>query len=420
MTSDGMEPGRRAARIILGVSVLLLAACGGHTGPAFVARDSSGVRIAENRAPAWQAGAGWTLTPQPTLQVGSLDGPPELQLDGVVDALRLANGRIAVADGGSAEVRFYGPDGGFLRRAGGEGDGPGEFRLLSDIGRAAGDSVWAYDYSLHRFTILPVDGGTPRVVVLRTDLPTLVPVGRLDGGGWIMAEGWAVSRLAGGAGAGGAPEPPREGLRRDPVAYVRIGPDGVLQDTLGMFPGRELELRIDAGAGRMMMLHVPFAHASSHAMRGDRVFIGDENTFDVGEYRPDGRLVGRIRIPDLDLTLTDADVEAALQKELAAMPEPARPGVRALWRSYWMPPAKPAYSSLIVDAEGDLWVGDYARRPATAERWRVFDPEGRWLGMVAVPPDFRITWIDQAGVLGVARDSLDVEHVSLYGLNRSE
>lgn len=415
---------RRAIALGLAVSLMPLAACGSGTRPAFAVRDSAGVRIAESQAPAWPAGGGWTLSSEPALRIGALGGPPELQLDEVASALRLPDGRVVVADGGSGEVRVFGPDGRFLRREGGEGEGPGEFRLISDMGPAAGDSVWVYDYSLHRFTILSANGGTPRVVALRVDLPTLAAVGRTADGGWIMAESWAANRLAGGVpGAGrdgGAQAPPREGLRRDPVAYVRIGPDGALRDTLGMFPGRELELHIDASAGRMMMIHVPFAHASSHAMRDDRLYIGDQDTYQVGEYRPDGRLVSLIRIPDLDLTLRDADVDAALRKALAAAPEQARPGIRALWSSYAMPATKPAYSRLVVDAAGDLWIGEYARRPATARQWRVFDPEGRWLGVVTVPPDFRITWIDEAGVLGVVRDSLDVERVSLYRLNREE
>ncbi|MEJ2217098.1 MAG: hypothetical protein P8099_10835 [Gemmatimonadota bacterium] len=406
-----------AVPAVLTAAMLALTGCGRPVGPAFAVRDSAGVHIAESRAPAWSEGESWRLASAPAVRIGSLNGPPELQFDGVVEALRLADGRIVVADGGSGEVRFYGPDGAFLRRVGGEGDGPGEFRLMSGMGPAAGDSVWVYDYSLRRFTIVPADGGTPRVVALRVDLPTLVAVGRTSDGDWVMGESWAASRLAGGA---GTREAPHEGLRRDPVAYIRVGPDGTLRDTLGMFPGRELELRIDPDAGRMMMINVPFARVSSHAMRGDRVFIGDQSTFQVGEYRPDGRVVALIRIPGMDLTLTDADVAKALQNALAGIPERARPGIRALWRSYSMPPTKPAYSRLLVDADGDLWVAASARRPATAERWRVFDAGGRWLGVVAVPPRFRITWIDDAGVLGVERDSLDVERVSLYGLSRGD
>lgn len=401
--------------------LMALGACGGRTGPAFVVRDSAGVRIAESRAPTWAADGAWMLARRPAMSIGSLGGPQEYQLDNVAGALRLADGRIVVADGGSGQVRFFGPDGGFLRRAGGEGDGPGEFRMISDMGPAAGDSVWVYDYSLRRFTILPADEGTPRIVAVRTDLPALVAVGRAADGGWVMAESWAANRLAGGgSGAGGSRQPPREGLRRDSVAYVHVGPDGTIRDTLGMFPGRELELRIDASAGRMMMITVPFARTSSHAMRGGRLFIGDQTTFQVGQYASDGHVVRLIRIPDVDLTLTDADVEKALRTALEGIPEQARPGIRALWRSYSMPATKPAYSRLLVDADGDLWVSAYARRPATAEHWRVFDPDGRWLGDINVPNHFRITWIDDAGVLGVARDSLDVEHVSLYPLNRPE
>ena len=41
---------------------------------------------------------------------------------------QLSDGRVAVLDGESCELRFFGPDGVFLNRAGGMGEGPGEFR----------------------------------------------------------------------------------------------------------------------------------------------------------------------------------------------------------------------------------------------------------------------------------------------------
>ncbi len=44
----------------------------------------------------------------------------------------------------------------------------------------------------------------------------------------------------------------------------------------------------------------------------------------------------------------------------------------------------PAYRSLEIDHEGNIWVEDY-RRTAEDEWYQVFSAEGVWLGEVRVP-----------------------------------
>src|SRR5690606_1239133 len=90
-----------------------------------VIRDSAGVRIVENG----DAGAACHLAAEPMLELGVLEGAPEYQLHGVVHAIRLPDGEVAIANAGSREVRLYDQNGRFLRAFGREGDGPGEFRI---------------------------------------------------------------------------------------------------------------------------------------------------------------------------------------------------------------------------------------------------------------------------------------------------
>jgi hypothetical protein len=76
-----------------------LAACGGDAraaGPAV--RDSAGVRIVENGAPAWKEGEGWRLAAEPALDIGMVDGPPQYQFGDVAGVVRLGDGTVVVAD----------------------------------------------------------------------------------------------------------------------------------------------------------------------------------------------------------------------------------------------------------------------------------------------------------------------------------
>jgi hypothetical protein len=193
---------------------------------------------------------------------------------------------------------------------------------------------------------------------------------------------------------------------------------GDAMDTLGVFPGREVVLRSEDG--RAVMSSPLFAHSTSAALISGSVFIGDQNRFEIGEYAPSGQLLRILRIPSVSLDLTEDDVERALADELAARPE----GERAMWRSHLegmaVPATRPAYSRLLGDPEGNIWVGAYARDPGDVTSWTVFDASGAWLGTVEMPDRFRALEIGSSWVLGTWRDDLDVEHVRLYELHKPE
>src|SRR4051812_47765874 len=123
----------RSAIVAL-LSASLFAACG-HSGEraAFVARDSSGVAIVENARPAWKPGEGWRLSDAPVLSLGVAEGTQEQEFERITDVLRLPDGRLAVANDGSAELRYFAADGHFLGAAGRQGDGPGEFRSVGRL-----------------------------------------------------------------------------------------------------------------------------------------------------------------------------------------------------------------------------------------------------------------------------------------------
>ena len=147
------------------IALVILAACGDNVSrpDTAVVRDSAGVRIVENSRPLWQPGEEWRLSPDPVVDIGGGD-MEEDQLFRVVGALRLSDDRVIVANGGTNEIRFYGPGGAFLSASGGEGEGPGEFRGLDAIRRLRGDSLFARDGRLYRGSVFDGQGRFIRAV----------------------------------------------------------------------------------------------------------------------------------------------------------------------------------------------------------------------------------------------------------------
>jgi hypothetical protein len=398
---------RRMTAGTLARLTLLLAACGGNdANDSVVTRDSSGVTIVESQGPAWAEAAGWHLSSQPTLEIGQTDGPPEYQFHRVEGALLLEDGRVVVADAGSGEIRFYGRDGTFQKSTGRRGQAPGEYQVITSLGYGPADSIWVFDYGLRRFTVLTHDGEPTRTLTVGGSLSAVNAVGRLSDGWFVVKEGWSS----------GLHSENRQGLAREPVAVVRISPDGSALDTIATVAGREVFLSSEDG--RAVMSAPLFGRNSSAVVRDDRVFIGDQEMLEVMLYEADGRLDQIVRVPGVDLRLTGSEIQQATAKLLADEPVERRPMMQAHYQQMDTPPAKPAYSNLMVDALGNLWAAEYVRYPDIPTVWTVFSADGALLGDVQVTPGFRPLQIGEDWIIGVGRDELDVEYVRLYGIEK--
>ncbi|RMH19908.1 MAG: hypothetical protein D6701_04375, partial [Gemmatimonadetes bacterium] len=82
-----------------------------------------------------------------------------------------------------------------------------------------------------------------------------------------------------------------------------------------------------------------------------------------------------------------------------------------------IPAADPAppHGTILVDVDGNVWVADEPGRAPV--RYRVFDRQGRPLGLVDVPP-LRLLHVGTDRVVGVHTDDLDVQQVRVHVLHR--
>lgn len=398
----------RVAGAIAPVLLALASACrvDGDATAALV-RDSAGIRIVESHAPRWSAEEAWTVRPEPLLSIGSVDGPPERSFARVLAAFRTATGDLAVFDGTANELRFFDAEGRFLRSVGRPGAGPGEFQRVLAAG-VAGDSIWLYDRGRGRLTFVDGRTGGFRVVPVEARNLGLGSAGRLSDGSLVFAAHVALTEEEG--------DLPPPGMHRWGAVYLRIGPQGRTLDTLLRAPGAERLLQY--GDGTIELLRPLFARSVSHAARGGRIVYGDQERYELRVYDADGMLRRLMRRSDVDPTLREQAFEDAVEKRVRAAPEPARPGLRRLYEAQPTPSTRPAYAQLLFDAEGRLWVQDYAV-DGDARSWSVFDQDGAWMGDVTFPPRFRPTQILSDEVVGVWRNELDVEHVRVYGLHKT-
>lgn len=88
---------------------------------------SIAVGCRSNSPPQPAAPATWRLSSLPTTDIGVAEGDQPNELAGASSSLRLADGRIVIANSGSYDLRFFDNQGRFLHVSGRKGAGPGEF-----------------------------------------------------------------------------------------------------------------------------------------------------------------------------------------------------------------------------------------------------------------------------------------------------
>lgn len=171
------RPGSRSASI---AACLVGFACR-QTGEAplepVTIRDGAGVRIVENHV-AIDELPEWRLTAEPRVRIGTLDGAPEYQFSGIAAAARLSDGRLAVLNSGTSEVRMFDPPGRFLLSFGSEGEGPEEFEAAAGLWSLAGDSLLVYDDRGQRLSSWTRDGECERLRILELEADAILGVER--------------------------------------------------------------------------------------------------------------------------------------------------------------------------------------------------------------------------------------------------
>jgi ligand-binding sensor domain-containing protein len=84
------------------------------------------------------------------------------------------------------------------------------------------------------------------------------------------------------------------------------------------------------------------------------------------------------------------------------------------------PQTIPAFSQLMEDSEGNLWVRHFKMRWSTGpETWSVFAPEGYLLGTVQTPEALQVRQIGTDFIAGIWTDELDIRYLRKYALIRS-
>jgi len=364
------------------------------------------VRIVENPALPPDAPRLWTVAAEPSVDIGVLEGDEAYQLSQVVGAVRLSDGRIVVANGGSRELRFFDSAGRHLVSAGRKGGGPGEFEQLSTLFALPGDTVAAYDWTLRRVSFFDPNGAFVRSFNIAFPGAMPFPIGRFADGAWLCNRGFTFRPRGTGA-----------QVLRDTSSLLLFDPTGALRDSIGRFPGQEWYVVSQGNAARAGSL--PFGTNTVTAIADAGFYAGHSSRYAITRYTEAGTPEVIIRLAWTPAPITGDDLVRYKADRMARATAGSRQRMERDYQDMPFPHTFPAFVSFEVDPLGNLWVLAPSRPGDTRGRWVVFGPDGGARGAVETPDGLWVREIGRDYVLGTWQDELDVQHVRLHALRRS-
>lgn len=386
---------------------LFAAACTGTS-------DSTGDETAQNRIPE-PVSSEHQLSVVEELRIGSaLDGDQGEQFSEVIGVEIGPSGEIFSLSGRDNDVRVFSPAGDFLRSWGRRGEGPGDFQRPHDLAVARdtvaitdGDRVHFFDLA-GRFLNSVWPGGQPGRYSVDTILATDL--------GWVV--GLGVRQAASGT---RGPTVPQE------VRYL-VPVSGALGETIVTYDRVPDRVQLSSGG----LITPAFARFVDHGVdRAGNVYLSHGMDYEMSVYSSEGVLRRTVRMDVEPVPVTDNMLEEVRR---AALESCRIPGRRRLcerpggFLDTGLPAVLahanrqvPAFDRFLVAPDGQLLirrvdlVWDQAGQ-SYPRHYDLISPDGRFLGRVDLPTDFRPLILRDGRVFGVTHDELDVPYIVKYRL----
>jgi hypothetical protein len=400
-----------------------VAGCGGDSDTSAwtgTMTDSAGVTIVSNGAEGiWSDGDRWGIVE--LLRIGSMDGDPEYQFGLIAGIGVTSDGRMFVMDQQGQHLKVFGADGAHLATLGAAGSGPGEFAIgAGPVLVGVGDTLYVPDLQNQRVNRFAPDGSSLGSYPL--SIQDGLPANWAD-----TPSGTIVTQVR------PLTFPGQEALENPMDAIITRAPDGSPIDTLFQMPSGET---VDFSGG-LPQFHF-FVPEPTWALLGDSgLLFAVNDQYRIEQYDESGALRRVILKPFEREAVTERDQEIFVD------------ALERIWRDSGVPPQAletlksnisfaelfPAFFRFLAGPEGSMWVQDVVSpsqmSPEEQEGfnpllnlgsadWEVFDPEGRFLGSVSMPPRFQPIRFVEDRVYGVWRDDLDVQHVMVLGITGIE
>lgn len=263
----------------------------------------------------------------------------------------LADGSIVIAEPRERRLRRFADDGGSVRTIGRDGAGPGEFRLIAQVG-AFNDTIWVTDVGTRRTTLFNVAGQVLKTLVWDLPVADATADRNVILGYFSAGTAWGEPIAA---------SPAAVGEEREPRKLSVISADGRTRiRSIAEVAAAHARFRITDG-GSIAFGAQPFADAPLVLGRGPiGIVIVDRRTavtevsrtFSVTAVSPRGDTLWRRLVPHVPRRIRSARKDSVIASIQRGSPH-SRATVEA---ALHLPNHWPAVSDAFVAAEGAVWI----------------------------------------------------------------
>lgn len=382
--------------LVLGTAFSILAGCGEARSGEADSESAETSKVASNIAEAFEC----DLT-RVTISSGQA-------LFSLITALDVdSKGRIYVGDWNQKGVIVLSPIGTMIRKVGGEGAGPGEFRYVRNVQILPGDSLMVYDPGLGRLTVFAPGSDSVAYVKNLAASSWGIPDELIN----IPGRDVFLAIYSRAFRAGANPENDRG---RKKIVKLVSAQGAVLRDSVLVVPATQ-HLVWRGSNGSVSVTGHPFGRAPVIELGpNNRIYYGWTDSLTIQIFNLQGERVGGFSAPYEPVPVTKEDVE----DYLATVEE----SERKQWRRALAgstPETWPAFEDFIVDGQGRVWVA-LSSRPEEPTEWVLFDESGTRLCSVVVPENVDLRAIQNGRAYAVAKTELDVPRVAIYRIEKEE
>ncbi len=285
-----------------------------------------------------------TLSADPMLTIGVSEGDPNYMFGGVV-ALAVQSNKILVADSRNIAIRVYSESGDYLSDLGRKGNGPGEFRYISDFA-TTDTTILVIDGLLRRVVIFSDSTGPPITRIFDQTPLEKQPIPVNVSGDKVMALTFGNAQLK------------NEGaIIQDTVSIYLYDSLGSYLQSLGEVASRPRWPLVHNG--RTNFPFIPFTSNYLTALCRESAYFGAGDAFVYRFSIPENKL-DTINIGLNSRTVTETDRLAYIADLLEANSDGNQ---QDRWRKFAdevpFPSDFPIYSNLLCADAGGFWLQSY-------------------------------------------------------------
>lgn len=344
-----------------------------------------------------------SLPGQPSLALAGERRVAAVEFSSLRSVRELSDGRVLAADARERRLWIVDFDRGTARVVSREGDGPGEFRSLSQLVALGGDTTAIVDSQARRWILLHrdrlLDPVAPERALLLTQLEP--PIRGVDRAGRILHLVPLWFRLA---------TPFRRVFDADSTGAVLLSADGRRSDTLLRLRARGSERGTATRGGTTYRLHNPLGVEEQPLLFSDGWIAIARRDPDRVDWRlPNGSVVRGAPLPVPTRRATADERNAAIRREWSRLTGP--PLSETDFRAW--PDQLPAFSNdaLFPLADGRVAVRVLPDAASRRDEYLIVDREGKSVSRVLVSPSERIVGFGLKHVYLAARDADDIERL---------